>query len=129
MRKTLHQDLSRRERQIMNVLYRLGEASVSEIADQLPDAPSETSIRTFLRILGDKRQVKRHREGRRHVYRPAIARKRAARAALSSVLETFFEGSLPEAVAMHLSDPKAQLDPEEIERLRSLVQDATEEDS
>ena len=117
-------DLSRRERQIMNVLFRLGEATVVEIAGELPDPPSETAVRTFLKILENKGHVRRQRQGRRHVYRPAKSRKRAARAALSDVLSTFFKGSLGEAVATHLSDPTTRLEAEELERLRRLIREA-----
>ena len=82
--------LSRRERQIMNVLFREGEATVTEIAGDIPDPPSDTAIRTLLRILEEKGHVQSTREGRRNVYRPAMSRKRAARSALSNVLGTFF---------------------------------------
>lgn len=117
-------DLSRRERQIMNVLFRRGQATVVEIAGELPDPPSETAVRTFLKILEGKGHVRRQRQGRRHVYRPAKSRKRAARAALSDVLGTFFGGSLGEAVAAHLSDPATRLGEGELERLRHLIREA-----
>ena len=117
-------DLSRRERQIMNVLFKHGEASVVQIAAELPDAPTDTAIRTHLRILEDKGHVKRHREGRKHLYRPAMSRNRAARAALKSVLSTFFDGSLGDAVAAHLADPKSDVDDDELKRMRKLIRDA-----
>lgn len=120
------QNLSRRERQIMNILYRCEQASVADIAAELPDAPTGTAIRTHLRILEDKGQVKRQKAGRKHLYRPSMSRKRAARAALSSVLSTFFDGSMGEAVATHLADPRAEMDDAELERLRSLVKVAKE---
>lgn len=126
MSKPTHKDLSRRERQIMDVIYRLNEASVADIAADLPDAPTDTAIRTHLRILEDKGHVKRKRAGRRNVYRPIVSRKRAAKAAFSGVLATFFDGSLGDAVAAHLSDPGAKIDDEEIERLRAII-DAAEE--
>ncbi|NND59817.1 MAG: BlaI/MecI/CopY family transcriptional regulator [Gammaproteobacteria bacterium] len=119
-----HQDLSRRERQIMDVLYRHEQASVTEIAAELPDPPTETAIRTHLRILEDKGQVRRQRSGRKHIYRPRTSRRRAAKAALAGVLETFFDGSLGEAVAAHLADPKANLDADELKRLRDLIKTA-----
>ena len=126
MARTPDQDLSRRERQIMNALYRRGQASVTEIAADLPNAPSDTAIRTHLRILEEKGQIKRQKAGRKHIYRPAQSRQRAARAALSGVLSTFFDGSLGDAVATHLADPGAKVDDEEIERLRALIGDARE---
>ncbi len=124
MSRDLDQDLSRRERQIMNVLYRRGQASVTEIAGELPEAPSDTAIRTFLRILEEKGHVTRQRDGRRHIYRPKVSRNRAARAALSRVLGTFFDGSIGDALAAHLSDPANELDDEEIKRLRKLIRQA-----
>ena len=129
MAKTIDQDLSRRERQIMNALFRRGRASVSEIAQDLPDAPTDTAIRTLLRILEEKGHVKRERDGRKHLYRPAMSRARAARAALSGVLSTFFDGSLGDAVAAHLADPKSEIDSDELKRLRKLVRDAEKDES
>lgn len=127
MPRTHDLDLSRRERQIMHVLFQRRQATVVEIAAGLPDPPSNTAIRTLLRILEDKGYVRRQKEGRRHVYRPAVSRTRAARAALSAVLGTFFEGSLGDAVAAHLANPKTEIDEEELDRLKSLIEAAKEE--
>lgn len=127
MPRTPNLDLPRRERQIMNALFRRQRASVKEIAEEIPDPPSETAIRTFLRILQEKGYVKRERDGRRHIYRPAVSRTRAARKALAGVLGTFFEGSLGDAVAAHLADPSAQVDEDELERLRELIESARKE--
>lgn len=124
MAKSPDQDLSRRERQIMNVLFRRGKASVADIAAEIPDPPSNTAIRTLLRILETKGHVRREREGRRHLYGPRMSRTRAARAALSNVLGTFFDGSLGNAVAAHLSDPSSEIDPEELKQLRRLIAEA-----
>ena len=124
MVKPPDQDLSRRERQIMNVLYRREQATVTEIAAELPNSPSDTAIRTHLRILEEKGHVKRQRTGRKHLYRPTMSRKRAARAALTGVLSTFFDGSLGDAVAAHLADPKSEVDDDEIKRLRALIRQA-----
>ena len=128
MAKSPDQNLSRRERQIMSVLFRVGEASVADIADGLPDPPTHTAIRTLLRILEDKGHVKRTRDGRRHLYRASMSRTKAARAALKNVLGTFFNGSLGEAVATHLADPKGGVAPDELERLRQLIDEASDED-
>ena len=124
MPKQPDQDLSRRERQIMNVLYRCETATVAELAIELPNSPTESAIRTHLKILEDKGQVKRQRSGRKHIYRPVTSRTRAARAALTGVLGTFFDGSLGDAVAAHLADPKAKIDEAELERLQQLIRDA-----
>ena len=106
----------------------MGRASVTEIAEDLPDAPTGTAIRTLLRILEEKGQVKRERDGRKHLYRPAMSRAKAARVALSGVLSTFFDGSLGDAVAAHLSDPKSDLDSDELKRLKKLIRDAGKQD-
>jgi BlaI family penicillinase repressor len=116
--------LSRRERQIMNIIYARAEASAAEVWQNLPDRPSRTAVRTFLRILEEKGHLRHRKEGRRFVYRPTRPRRRAGRSALRGVLETFFDGSLEEAVAAHLSDPGAELSPEELRRLARLVREA-----
>ena len=127
MPKAPDQDLSRRERQIMHVLYRREHATVAEIAGEMPEPPSDTAIRTHLRILEEKGHVRRQRQGKKHVYRPRVSRQRAARAALSGLLSTYFDGSLGDAVAMHLADPRASINDAELERLRELIRSATKE--
>lgn len=127
MAESPDRDLSRRERQIMNVLFRKGQASVVEIVAEIPDAPTDTAVRTFLKILEKKGFVHRKKDGRRHLYRPAMSRSRAARAALKDVLKTFFDGSLGDAVAAHLADPSAAVDREELTRLRQLINEAKKE--
>lgn len=128
MKTPPHQNLSRRERQIMDAIYQLEQASVADIADHLPDAPTDTAIRTHLRILEEKGHVTSHKDGRRNVYKPRVSRKRAAKAAFSGVLSTFFGGSLGEAVAAHLSDPRSDIDEDDIKRLKAII-DAAEESS
>jgi len=124
MAKTADRDLSRRERQIMEIVFARGETSVTEIVAALPDPPSDTSVRTFLRILEKKGRVKRRREGKRHVYAAAGSRKQAARAALKNVLGVFFGDSLTDAIASHLADPTAKIDDEELKRLARLIKNA-----
>lgn len=120
-RKALRSDLSRRERQILEVIYRLEEASANEIADALPDKLANATIRTQLRALEEKGAVKHRCEGRRFLFRPAVARKAAAKSALRTVLDVFFGGSVEDALATHLADPKAKLAPEQLQRLRKLI--------
>ena len=127
MAKNPDLNLSRRERQIMQVLYRMGKASVADIAAELPDPPSATAIRTMLRILEEKGQVRRRRDEKSHIYLPAVSKKKAGRAALSNVLATFFDGSLGDAVTTHLADPSTSVDREELNRLRRLVEQAKKE--
>ena len=118
----MREDLTRRERQILDVLYRLGEASASEIVDAMPDELANATVRTQLRFLEEKGAVTFHREGKKFLYRAVKPKKAAAKSALRSVLETFFGGSIENAVATHLSDPKSKLNAEQIDRLKDLIE-------
>ncbi len=117
----MRSDLSRRERQILEVIYRLGEASANDIMAALPESLANATVRTQLRILEDKGVVKHRREGKKFLFRPSVNRKAAAKSALRSVLATFFGGSVEDALATHLADPKANLDAEQMQRLRKLI--------
>ena len=121
-----NRDLSRRERQIMTVLFKRGTASVKDVAAGIPSPPTNTAIRTMLRILQDKGHVLRERDGHRHLYRPAVKRRRAARSALGEVLHTFFDDSLGDAVALHLADPSGKIDQTELDRLQRIIDEARE---
>jgi predicted transcriptional regulator len=116
--------LSRRERQIMDIVYARSEASALEVHGDLPDPPSRTAVRTLLRILEEKGHLKHRQEGMKYVYRPSRPRGRAGRSALRRVLRTFFDGSLEKAVAAHLGDPATAPSPEELERLAELIREA-----
>ncbi len=116
--------LSRRERQIMDVVYERGGATAVEVLLGLPDPPSKTAVRTLLRILEEKGHLKHVQQGKRYVYQPTRPRLRAGRSALQRVLKTFFEGSLERAVAAHLGDSGAKLSPAELQRLADLIQQA-----
>ena len=117
-------DLSRRERQIMDVIYAQGKASASEVLGQIPDPPSRTAVRTLLGILEQKGHVTHDRRGREYVYQPTRPRKRVGRSALRRVLDTFFNGSLHQAVAAHLNDPRTGLSEKELEKLADLIGEA-----
>ncbi|MCD0458980.1 BlaI/MecI/CopY family transcriptional regulator [Roseiconus lacunae] len=121
MGEKLQSDLSRRERQIMEVLYRLGEATANEIIDALPDQPANATVRTQLRGLESKGAVKHRQEGRRFIFKPAGPRKNAALRAFRKVLDIFFGGSIEDALATHLADPKTKLSDEEVTRLQRLL--------
>lgn len=116
--------LSRRERQIMDIVYARGEASAADVLAALADPPSYTAVRTFLRILEDKGHLKHRQEAAKYIYRPSRPRGDAGRSALERVLRTFFDGSLAKAVAARLGDPAADLSPEELARLANLVNQA-----
>lgn len=119
-----HTHLSRRERQIMDVLYAKGEASVREVQQNLPNPPTATAVRRLLNILREKGHVHHRKKGREVIYKPIRARRQAGKAALERVLNTFFGGSAANALAAHLSDPKGDLSEEEIERLHQAIEQA-----
>jgi predicted transcriptional regulator len=119
-----YQDLSRRERQIMAIVFARGRASASEVVDAMPDAPSRTAVRTLLRILEEKGHLKHSKKGREFIYSPTKGRSRAGRSAFRHVLETFFGGSLEHAVATYLSDRRLQLSGEELNRLAQLINES-----
>jgi predicted transcriptional regulator len=116
--------LSRRERQIMDVVYALGEATAAAVADRLPEPPTRTAVRTMLRILEQKGHLRHRQEGLTFVYRASRPRARAGRTALQRVLRTFFDGSLEKAVAAHLADGANELSAEELDRLADLIEQA-----
>lgn len=111
--------LGKRERQIMNVLYQLGRASVAEILEDLPDPPSYSSVRAMLRYLEDKGHVRHEQDGPRYIYLPTVARSTVRKSALGHVVRTFFGGSVPTAMAALLES--RTLSPEEYKRLSQLL--------
>ena len=121
-------DLSRRERQIVDAIHRLGGGSAAEIRNDLPDPPSTTAVRTMLRILEQKGHVRRRQEGPRFVYSASESPERAQRGALRHVLRTFFGGSPEDLLATLVDLPEAQkLRKRDLDRLQRLVDAAREE--
>lgn len=116
-----HHNLSRRETQIMDLLYAEGELTVNAIQERLPDPPTPMSIRTFLGILDEKGLVKRRKEGRGFVYSPKAGRARTGSRNLRKVIQTFFDGSIEKAIGACLADNRTRLTPEERERLHRLI--------
>ena len=118
--------LSKRERQIMDVIYAHGEASVTQVLAEMPDPPVRGALRTHLRILENKGHLTHREKGREFIYRPTQPRGVAGRSALGRVLDVFFGGSLEHAVAAHLSDPRraGKLSIEELRRLSDLIEQA-----
>jgi BlaI family penicillinase repressor len=116
--------LSRRERQIMDIVYTLGNASATQVMEIMSDAPSRTAVRTFLRILEQKGHLKHTKKGREFVFQPTQARKRVGKSTFNRVLNTFFDGSLINAVAIHLSDPNNKLSEDELKCLEDLIRKA-----
>ena len=116
--------LSRRERQMMDAVFSHGEASANQVLEAIADPPSRTAVRTFLRILVDKGHLTQRAIGRELFYKPTKPRRRAGQSALKRVVETFFDGSLEQAFAAHLADSNADLSNDELKRLAALIRDA-----
>lgn len=118
--------LSKRERQIMDVIYAHQEATITQVLAEMPDPPMRGALRTLLRIMEHKGHITRRQEGRNITYRPTQLRARAGRSALDRVLDVFFGGSLEKALAAHFSDPsrKEKLSGEELQRLSDLIEQA-----
>jgi predicted transcriptional regulator len=119
--------LSRRERQIMDVIYRLGRATAAEVLENLPDAPSYSAVRALLRVLEDKGHVKHAEDGPRYVYLPTVPREKARRSALRQLVNTFFDGSAEQAVAALLDLSPARLSAAELDRLADVIASARKE--
>jgi len=119
--------LTRRERQIMDVLYRLGRATAGEILEALPAAPSYSTVRTQLRVLETKGHVRHEEHGLRYVYMPTVPRHSARKSALRHLVQTFFDGSHANVVAALLGGEAARLSDEELERIEELVRSARKE--
>ncbi|MCX5683706.1 MAG: BlaI/MecI/CopY family transcriptional regulator [Planctomycetota bacterium] len=127
MAATKVQQLSRRERQIMDAVYRRGQASAAEVLKDLPDPPSYSAVRALLRILEEKGHLRHTKDGPRYVFLPVRPRDDAARTALKGVLKTFFDGSPEKAVAALLDAADAELTPEALKNLNRLIEQARKE--
>jgi predicted transcriptional regulator len=121
------QDLGRRERQILDVIFRLGEASVADVLKQLPDPPAYDSVRTMIRLLERKKLLRHRREGTKYIYRPTQSHESVSRSALSHLMNTFFQGSAAETMAAILDVSSNDLTDEELGRLEELIEQARRE--
>jgi predicted transcriptional regulator len=119
--------LSRRERQIMEILYQRGKASASEVLNAMEDAPSNSAVRTLLGVLEGKGHVKRRAEGLKYVYTPTVARDKAKRTAVKHLLDTYFSGSPEQIVAALLDVSSTQLTREELDRIGEMIEKAKKE--
>ena len=120
-------NLSRRERQIMDVVYRLGHATATDVLAQIPEPPSYSAVRAMLRVLENKGHLRHVLEGKSYVYFPTLGRTRASRSALQNMLTTFFDGSTEKAVAALLDISRAELTDDEFARLSRLIDQARQE--
>lgn len=121
MSSALHTVLTRRERQIMDILFKHGRATAAEVMADLPGEPSYSTVRTQLRVLEEKGHVRHEEEGLRYVYMPAVRVHAARKSALKHLLDTFFDGSAEKAVAALLGGEGAKVSPEELDRIADLI--------
>jgi predicted transcriptional regulator len=127
MAQPLHSALSRRERQIMDILYRIGRATVNEVMAELPGEPNYSTVRTQLRVLETKGHVRHEEQGLRYVYIPTAPRYSVRQSALKHLMETFFEGSAEKMLSTLLGSEGTKLSDEDLERLADLIARARRE--
>jgi predicted transcriptional regulator len=120
-------DVSRRERQILDALYKAGRATVADVQQAMPNAPGYSAVRTLLRILEEKGHVRHEQDGTRYVYMPTVTREKAKRSALRHLLNTFFEGSTSQAIAALLDEDSRALSPQDVDRLTAAIERARKE--
>jgi BlaI family penicillinase repressor len=128
-KSSTHTTLTRRERQIMDVLYRRGRATAADVMADLPGEPNYSTVRTQLRVLEDKGHVRHDEEGLRYVYAPAVPRHAARKSALKHLVETFFDGSAEQVVAAVLGGEASRLSDEDLERISELIEKARKDGS
>ena len=127
--RPLHTVLSRRERQIMDILFRRGKATAAEVMADLSGEPSYSTVRTQLRVLEEKGHVRHEDDGVRFVYMPAVARHAARKSALRHVIDTFFDGSPEMAMAALLGGEASKLSADQLERIAEMIEKARKEGS
>jgi len=124
MKTPSHIELSRRERQIIDILYSNGRSTAAEVQNALPDPPSYSAVRAMLRILEEKGHVRHEQDGPRYVYLPTVARDNAKRSAMRHMLRTFFDGSTEQAISALLDDASTNLSEAELDRLARMINQA-----
>ena len=129
MNRSLHSALTRRERQIMDILFRRGRATAAEVMEELPGEPSYSTVRTQLRVLEEKGHVRHEEDGVRFVYAAAVPRHTARKSALRHLVETFFDGSPEKAVAALLGGEGSKLSEDQLDRIADMIDKARREGS
>lgn len=119
--------LSRRERQIMDIIYQQGQATAADVMKNLPDPPSYSAVRAMLKVLEVKGHLKHRQQGPRYVFSPKVSREKAKRTALKHLLQTFFDGSAEKAVATLLDVSRSDLSDEDLDQLTQLINQAKRE--
>ncbi len=122
----LYKELSRRERQIIDILYSQGEATAQDVQDRMEDPPSYSTVRALLNILEDKGHISHTKTGRQYLYKPVVQKQEAQSSMLSHMLSTFFDGSAVEAVASLLDAKRDKISRDELERLSEIIKKAAE---
>ena len=117
-------ELSRRDRQIMEILYAAEGATVTQVMAELPNAPTDNAVRRLLQILEDKGYVQRTKVGREHIYHPIQSKKQAGKKALQRLLDTFFDGAIDQAFAVHLGGKDPNLSEEQLSRMMQMIKEA-----
>ena len=119
--------LSRRERQIVDIIFELGQATAAEVLEKLPDPPSYSAVRAMLRILEEKGHLRHHQVGPRYVFQPTLSRQAARDSAIQRVVRTFFDGSTEQAMAALLDLSSANMNEEDLDRLQQMIEQARKE--
>jgi len=119
--------LTRREREIMDILHRRGRATAHEVMEELAEPPSYSAVRTFLRLLEERGHVRHEQDGPRYVYMPTLARRDAQRSAMAHLVDTFFDGSVEDAVATLVESSKPKLSAQDLDRIAALIAKAKRE--
>jgi len=127
MSKHPHLNLSRRERQIMDAIYRLGRATAAEVLENMPDPPGYSAVRAMLRLLEEKGYLRHEQQGPRYIYLPTLSRDKARQSALKQLVQTFFDNSTEQTVSALLDMSKSRMSDEELERLSALIEKARRE--
>jgi predicted transcriptional regulator len=122
-----HSNLSRRERQIMDIIYKRAQATAMEVMENLPDPPGYSAVRAMLRLLEEKGYLMHQQDGLRYVYLPTVSREKARQSALKQMLQTFFDDSTEDAVATLLGISKSKLSKADLDRLSKLIDKARKE--
>ena len=121
---TSPEELSRREREMMNIIFRSGKATATEVLEAMAEPPSYSAVRATLRVLEQKGHLRHQHDGTRYVYTPTVNREKARNSALDQLLSTFFEGSAANVVATLLEKSRDEMTPDELDRLSQLIADA-----
>jgi len=127
MSSNSHHHLSRRERQIMDIIYQRGQATAAEVQESMPNPPSYSAVRAMLRLLEEKGYLRHEQDGQKYVFKPTLAREKARKSALKQMLETFFDGSTEQAMAALLNLSKSKLSEDELDRLSRMIETAKRE--